>query len=493
MSRRKPLWRPGGTLREVRRLASRGWWYPHTDAEAELFAGGLPAIDRLISIHGPDARVADVCADDPGRESRPKGTDEVAPATAEQDGQLHGGDGASGEVQDSPPRPSDGSDDEANPEPCPGGTSGEATSPDGAPWNPREDMVGTAGNPEGEEPMAEQVQTEAAHKATFPTDKWETPSPSAHQGDSSDGSAGASPSQHGGACDSTGDPGEATDTVGAGDIADTGHNPNVGEASSPDAAVGSGDTDPETDDGESSASGSVLRRTSWGGVHADRKAAGRMARSPKARLAARAVQRELDRLVRACISGGQEETPRIDPWRLVKHLASRRGGLHRCHREEAERPVVLLLADVSGSCSVVAEPTLAACIAVAAGRDDVLVVEHSNGWPVAVYGCVARVCPPLPRPNEFTMSWWKTVISRCEIAGVVAFGDWDAADVYAELARRSKLWWLDSFAASMSPRPYRPGAARRRLLFRGWTGTLPVAYWCGVGSAEAAAAVLGMC
>ena len=49
---------------------------------------------RLAARYGPDTLLAEAVK----REARPKGTDEVAPATQQEDGTLHGGDGASGEV-----------------------------------------------------------------------------------------------------------------------------------------------------------------------------------------------------------------------------------------------------------------------------------------------------------------------------------------------------------------------------------------------------------
>jgi len=55
---------------------------------------------RLAARYGPDVPLAEAVK----REARPKGTDEVAPATQQEDGDLHGGDGASGEVENSIPQ-----------------------------------------------------------------------------------------------------------------------------------------------------------------------------------------------------------------------------------------------------------------------------------------------------------------------------------------------------------------------------------------------------
>jgi len=97
------------TVRQLQKLLSRAatgfdravlrkaqeMYFPEAPLEA------LPAIlARLAARYGPDAPLAEAVK----REARPKGTDEVAPATQQEDGDLHGGDGASGEVENSIPQ-----------------------------------------------------------------------------------------------------------------------------------------------------------------------------------------------------------------------------------------------------------------------------------------------------------------------------------------------------------------------------------------------------
>jgi len=91
------------TVRQLQKLLSRAatgfdrvvirkaqeMYFPEAPIEA------LPTLlARLAARYGPDALLAEAVK----REARPKGTDEVAPATQQEDGDLHGGDGASGEV-----------------------------------------------------------------------------------------------------------------------------------------------------------------------------------------------------------------------------------------------------------------------------------------------------------------------------------------------------------------------------------------------------------
>ena len=101
------------TVRQLQKLLSRAatgfdrvvirdakeLYFPEAPLEA------LPAIlARLAARYGPDTLLAEAVK----REARPKGTDEVAPATQKEDGDLHGGDGASGEVDHPVPQSGEG-------------------------------------------------------------------------------------------------------------------------------------------------------------------------------------------------------------------------------------------------------------------------------------------------------------------------------------------------------------------------------------------------
>jgi len=101
------------TVRQMQKLLSRAatgfdrvvlrkaqeMYFPEAPLEA------LPAIlARLAARYGPDTLLAEAVK----REARPKGTDEVAPATQQEDGNLHGGDGASGEVDHPVPQSGEG-------------------------------------------------------------------------------------------------------------------------------------------------------------------------------------------------------------------------------------------------------------------------------------------------------------------------------------------------------------------------------------------------
>ena len=91
------------TVRQLQKLLSRaatGFDRAVVRDAKELYFPDAPIeslptlLARLAARYGPDAPLAEAVK----REARPKGTDEVAPATQQEGGALHGGDGASGEV-----------------------------------------------------------------------------------------------------------------------------------------------------------------------------------------------------------------------------------------------------------------------------------------------------------------------------------------------------------------------------------------------------------
>ncbi|RMH26411.1 MAG: hypothetical protein D6692_09370 [Planctomycetota bacterium] len=202
-----------------------------------------------------------------------------------------------------------------------------------------------------------------------------------------------------------------------------------------------------------------------GGWCADSGTAARRARTPSVSRAAKEVARALRRLVRAETVGcGEEQSPRLQPRRLVTELAAKSVRLSRCRREELEPRKVLVAPDLSGSCSACAEDTLAAAYAVAAALPGVVeVVEHSNGER---------------RDNQ---SWDWT-----DVAALVALGDWDAAHVYEDAVEHGvTVYWLDSYGKAGGVRPSRDGPKGR---FRRWQKA-PVKY-DGVSTAADAAIAL---
>ena len=239
-----------------------------------------------------------------------------------------------------------------------------------------------------------------------------------------------------------------------------------------------------------------------GGVHYDtaRVMGERLLRTREGRL----LRREIERLCEKLLVGtGTKQSPRWDMRRVITELKSKRMAIARARREEVERPVVVLMADVSGSCSSVAIPTLCAGLDVAEGMRDVVVVAHTNGMPVFAAGSAAKKAfPKAPAstvrmepgtegqvgtvsgyaPGRGYMSDHAEAIHvgyriagnavesiaayrdmfRLKVAAVVAFGDWDAGWLYGWMTQRAPLIWLDS-KKEYPPTGPRPAGERLRM------------------------------
>jgi hypothetical protein len=224
-------------------------------------------------------------------------------------------------------------------------------------------------------------------------------------------------------------------------------------------------TDAAPESGVGAGSDSQSPKKSFGGCYADADRARYQARSLSRD--AKDVIRSLRRLVRQTqmnLSG--EQSPRINGRSLVTEIAGRSLRLSRCRREECDMGAVAVLADLSGSCSACAPDTLAAAYAVQAEMPEAVhVIQHSNG-----IGCDAQRMVSVPDSV------------RC----VVAFGDWDAVDLYRPIIDRGvQLIWLDSFGKKAG---VRRSSDAKRGAFAGWAGE-PTKF-DGVGDAASAAIAL---
>ena len=206
----------------------------------------------------------------------------------------------------------------------------------------------------------------------------------------------------------------------------------------------------------------------------------------QARQLSKALQRWLQHLD---VGGVGDPTPRVSGARLVRELVTRRCALSRARRWERAPGLVVVLVDVSGSCSVAAPGTLAAARDFAAAQPGrVAVVVHSNGHVVERHGVAATwPAPPLCYGHDGTAktSAWILEHGGPVLAGALALGDWDAGHLYQALAQRAPLIWLDSYAARNGVRP------ASKNLRQGWTAPKrPVVWWQGVQTAAAAAAAV---
>lgn len=489
------------TLRDVRRAAARGlaeasaldgkvelrqqWGGRTAVAHVSVRPGtSIQVIDRLIGILGADAAVSWAWLED--GEVRPKDTDEVAEQSGDpsEDSALHGGDGASGEVEESTPTRGENSN-EAETAHGPGAAGQDASQGEPPEHATREGED----DPRRESADASSISGQSqGGKATGAEGEDRTPATDRDGDDSPDGDT---PGHEAHAAAPPGAAGPPVETV---DPKNDARDEREEAASTPHADGRSG----ESRNSESGAAGSrsATPRVEYGGCHARLERSRTGIRDPKQRRAARRLARRLSRLFASWTVGGLDESPRLDPRRLVEHLVSRRGQLARCVRRERQRELILLLVDVSGSCSAHAEDTVAAIAEVARHDDRVVLISHSNGVPLQIDGGRSGerfVLPEGVNENGYSfaysdletvcLQWWRDLVARYRVVGTVAFGDNDAAWVYAVLASLAPLVWLDSYTKKVGVRDMTrlirsqswPRAARERIR-----------YFVGVGDAASA-------
>ncbi|MEM2932329.1 MAG: hypothetical protein QXI61_05755 [Nitrososphaerota archaeon] len=201
--------------------------------------------------------------------------------------------------------------------------------------------------------------------------------------------------------------------------------------------------------------------TSFGGVYAQSD----LRRAKKLSREARRVLELLRRLIYDLdIDSQGQPSPRYHSARFVKELVTKRYQLSRARREEVSHKTVLLLPDVSGSCSTVCEDTLAACDALALVNDRVRVIVHSNGW---IYDRYTG-----QHGADIT-----TAIDVRDISVAIALGDWDAGYYYQAICEAgAKFVWLDSYCAKHG---VRPASKKLKEPAKNWTRQ-PVAWYQGV-------------
>lgn len=425
-------------------------WEAGEDEERVLEPSEL---DRLISQHGADADLLAVLgADSPptagprpvsDREHHAESVDADA-LGVDEDAATHGGDGNSGDCDH------------------------RAASERGDVMEPPEEVV------------------------PAPSTPWPDPDGMPADGDGDEG-----PARDGGLSDRAG--AETDAEPDEGEVADGGRNESDrdpgdlpvaddlgADASSVDWATTETSGAEEADSNQREAGHDVSRTPSlqaiWGGIHADISSALRSPRRPDYARDAREVRRALERLLPPAVGQHGDPSPRVAPARLVRELKSRRCRLSAARREEMAPPMVLLLCDLSGSCAAAAEETVAACVEIARGREDVLLVLNSNGHPGVALCGGTPVATPKGWDHAASLRWYTEQIGRSQITGVVAFGDSDAAWLYLHLAALAPVWWLDSYLCRHSE------AQRARVPVDG--APRSITYYRGVKSARSAAFAL---
>lgn len=175
--------------------------------------------------------------------------------------------------------------------------------------------------------------------------------------------------------------------------------------------------------------------------------------SKRMRAQARSIQSRMEMIFRMNEVGiGQDETPRLNPLKLIKELIGRSVRMSKTRKEERGAGLKLILVDISPSCAAIRDACYAAALSIADADPNVVVFAHFNGYATAgddnelmvgkrykeipiIRDCYVR--EDTERFEEFLASG--------KLAGAIAFGDSDAASLYGLIAKYAPMVWMTPF------------------------------------------------
>lgn len=431
-----------------------------------------PILARLARKYGPNHDIL-ASPESPSSESkepeaRPKGTDEVRPQSdnPSEDSPFHGGDGASGEVENGPDPTSQnqgGSMEKSgggNSTPAPAGEPSDARKA-GVP-TPKADAADDAGQvPDQSAPETDDVTSGEVDTNQLQDEANGLRADGSPERDSQAGKSAlpaSSPNEG-----EDGDPQGQPLAKEASDGSDTSADALTGRANQ--AAPEGADEGWEEgalmpketgDDAEESSKKGQYQyrkggtgRTSKKAKHSHGGVTAEMRRVGITSTLIKQARKAMARLV----EGGETQTgPRYDWKEFSVRLKSYRP-VTPSRKEEEGRPAILILADVSGSCSGFADKSLMVVQAVAkagVGGADIIIVAHSNGNPVE-WAANGKRSQPVDVAWGESLQWYNDVLRQFNLEVVIALGDWDAEWLYhhlAELSSVKRFIWLDNWSCS---------------------------------------------
>lgn len=286
---------------------------------------------------------------------------------------------------------------------------------------------------------------------------------------------------------------ETEEVNGATQTGDETHGGDSASGEVPDGVSQSGDAAPDSDAPEMGAKAkdaqAQMRREMRKAV---RQARQRGSPGSGATAEFKAAQMSLVRQCQAALAtltsaGADEQGPRWDAQQLVERLKTYRP-LPPARKYESARPIILVIADVSGSCAPFSEDACAVAQAAAAlgvGEAAVVTVRVTNVWCVEEVRINGRVVSYQPdnvvTPDTFAR-WVGTKVGG-NLQAVIGLGDSDEESSYqafAAIETVQRVIWIDNYDCN------RIGRAERRNLGN-WPRPLAakLQYFVGAGNASA--------
>lgn len=482
MARQERSYYVGDSLQDLG-VSGSGWEL----STPEHYLRYQPMIDRLVAQYGPNMLIKHLSDAAPltSGDERKKETDEVAPATSRTSNEKHGGDGASGEVPeghstkgenadadsrqvgDQPPS----QDDRATSKEKDGGSSelekqsDQGTAGQSAKSGRRQDLP--CAEETGQQSTPQASSEEAAHGPTVAQDS-AVSFPSLAAGQQANGGERevVKDAEKKDSSEAGKDESSADRTIREDDkpLSDGEQAKQIGETSEDVSEIPSSRTlQKALQKAEKAERNSRQGRAAYGGIFAE--------------LERQKIDRKIVTQARTVLSAwmadgaDDEQSQRWDYPELASRLLTRRDP-RPAKRYEHGRPGLLILADVSGSCSGFSNQSLLVAQAIAALGTvgaDVVIVSHSNGCPDSV-SVNNRPQPQLLKSlsrdyynARAYLGFYRDLAARYSISHVIALGDHDAVEIYAMLATSPEVQsfiWLDNYGCNNhAPRRDRPNTS----------------------------------
>lgn len=153
---------------------------------------------------------------------------------------------------------------------------------------------------------------------------------------------------------------------------------------------------------------------------------------------AKRLKKRIEALISSHCAGIEEESRSVDGKKLVTEIVTKRYNLNRIYRQNRQKKPALLAIDVSGSCHVTCNYTLAVAVAIAREMPDtVKLLIHSNGYPCSQHKSL------LTNGVQLATDWmgdW----SLC-----LAWGDLDARDALNKIGAKCQTILFDDYCVKV--------------------------------------------
>ena len=152
---------------------------------------------------------------------------------------------------------------------------------------------------------------------------------------------------------------------------------------------------------------------------------------------AKRLKKRIEALISSHCAGIEEESRNVNGKKLVTEIVTKRYNLNRIYRQNQQKKPALLAIDVSGSCHVTCNYTLAVAVAIAREMPEtVKLLIHSNGYPCQHKSLLTN---GIQLATDWMGDW-----SLC-----LAWGDLDAIDALNKIGATCQTILFDDYCVKV--------------------------------------------